>query len=448
MSPNGRALQNPIKTIMTYFAPRQGLFAVIILVSMSLHLLFFVVSQDYTQSKQQQAIAQHKATLIAEEIATPLNAQDRVSVSVIANRHIKDNQVDFVGVYDSKDNLIVPVGKESPQSFVATETITLHNQVLGSVAVHTHAINRAEIISQNWAFLLAMFVLHIIIVLIYGYIARPSKNMLKKIADDVRLRLLSPDIYPTISSTLTPQTDDVITPISSTQQTNNTRQPAKTTFDISSLEQDKTHDDQTSPSDQQRNKHTKDNYMVVQISFDDVNNLMATVSHHTKVAYFSLCTQLLTKAVHELLKLPVVSGVSLFGIDDYSEQGATVTLKAENRHAKVAVAAMMLAKLMTMLNQIVYDKHRELKRFGLPVRATVSSIKHKDNVMQVAQKYKERVLILVEDSDLRELSTYSELDKLINPHTVSERQSRWLKAVSESTANRIATVRDIVLLSD
>ena len=148
------------------------------------------------------------------------------------------------------------------------------------------------------------------------------------------------------------------------------------------------------------------------------------------------------------MKLPVVSGVSLFGIDDYSEQGATVTLKAENRHAKVAVAAMMLAKLMTMLNQIVYDKHRELKRFGLPVRATVSSIKHKDNVMQVAQKYKERVLILVEDSDLRELSTYSELDKLINPHTVSERQSRWLKAVSESTANRIATVRDIVLLSD
>lgn len=430
---------------MTYFAPRQGLFAVIMLVSMSLHLLFFVVSQDYAQSKEQQSLAQSHATLIAEEIATPLNAQDRVSVSVIANRYIKDGRIDFIGVYDSTDNLIVPVGQETPQGFIAKEPITLNNQVLGSVAVHTHAINRAEIISQNWGFLLAMFALHVIIGLIYGYIARPSKNMIQKIHDDMRLRLLNPEIYPTIAPNTT---DD--TPILTATDSATSDQEHDSTPDKANLNPPPKDDSvlTNTPDGFTDDRPTKSSYMVVQIRFNDADNLMATVSHHTKVAYFSLCTQLLNKAVHELLKLPVVSGVSLFGIDDYSEQGASVTLKADNRHAKVAVAAMMLAKLMTMLNQIVYDKHRELKRFGLPVRATVSDIEHKDDVLQVAQKYKERVLILVSESELRELGTYSELDKLINPHTVSERQTRWLKAVSESTASRIETVRDIVLLSD
>ena len=324
---------------MTYFAPRQGLFAVIILISMSLHLLFFVVSQDYTQSKQRQAIAEHKALLIADEIAIPLNAQDRISVSVIANRYIKDNQVDFIGVYDSKDNLIVPVGKESPQNFVANESITLHNQVLGSVVVHTHAVNRAEIISQNWVFLSAMFVLHIIIALIYGYIARPSKNMLKKIADDMRSHLLNSNVYSAISSA-PPQDDVVITPVSPSPVSPSNDTDQQTT--VTSTPSPKENKDDSQPP----KNSTKSSHMVIQIRFDDANNLMATVSHHTKVAYFSLCTELLNRAVVELLKLPVVSGVSLLEIDDYSEKGATVTLKADNRHAKVAVAAMMLAKLV------------------------------------------------------------------------------------------------------
>ncbi|MDO4896807.1 MAG: hypothetical protein Q3971_05525 [Moraxella sp.] len=418
---------------MTYFAPRQGLFAVIMLVSMSLHLLFFVLGQEHTLSQQQQAIAQQKATLIAEEITIPLHAQDRVSVSVITSRYIKDEQVDFIGVYDSNDSLIVPVGKESPQSFTIKEPITLHNQVLGSVAVHAHTINRAEIISKNWLFLVAVFALHVFIYLSYGYVARPSKNMLAKIAEDMRLRLLNSNVLPASLPVSPPSPPlEPITHQDSPKHDGDDNVPEP---DIPSSSSD-------IPAP------ISNNYIMIQIQFDDADGLMSTVSHHTKSAYFALCTQLLNKAVHELLQLPVVSGVSLFGIDDYSEQGAVVVLKADNRHAKVATAAMMLARLMILLNQIVYDKHRELKRFGLPVRAMVSDIDHKEHILQVAKKYKERILILVGETDLSQLSTYGELDKLINPTTIYERECRWLKAVSESTAKRIETVRDTVLLSD
>lgn len=414
---------------MTYFAPRQGLFAVIILVSISLHLLFFVIAQDYTLSQQRNSTAQHRASLIAKDIAVPLNAQDRVGISIIASAYLKDGQVDFIGVYDSNDNLIVPIGKESTQDFIAKEPITLDNQVLGSVAVHAHAINRAEIISLNWAFLVAMFALHIIIYLIYGYIARPSKNMLSKIAEDVRLRLINADILP-VTPAFEPDT-------------------TKTTPQVPEPAEADTPDDKPEPEETiSEPTPIKSSHIMVQIQFDDADGLMSTVSHHTKSAYFSLCTQLLTKAVTETLTLPVLSGVSMLDIEDYSEKGATVIFKADNPHGKVATTAMMLAKLMTILHQIVYDKHRELRRFGLPARAMVSDIDHQNHVLKVAKKHKERVLILLGESDLNQLQVYSELGKLTNPITVHEREARWLKALSESTAQRIEQVRDKVLLGD
>lgn len=423
---------------MTYFAPRQGLFAVIILVSISLHLLFFVIAQDYTLSQQRNSTAQHRASLIAKDIAVSLNAQDRVGISIIASAYLKDGQVNFIGVYDSSDNLIVPTGKESTQDFIAKEPITLNNQVLGSVAVHAHAINRAEIISLNWAFLVAMFALHVIIYLIYGYIARPSQNMLKKITEDVRLRLVSAEILPATSAFESDSTK--ITPLAPKPTQQEAEAELKTETDTPA--------DEPTPEVVSEPAPAKSSQIMVQIQFDDTDGLMSTVSHHTKSAYFSLCTQLLTKAVEKTLTLPVLSGVSVLDIEDYSEKGATVIFKADNPHGKVATTAMMLAKLMTILHQIVYDKHRELRRFGLPARAMVSDIEHRNHVLKVANKHKERVLILLGESDLNQLQVYSELGKLTNPITIHEREARWLKALSESTAQRIKQVRDKVLLED
>lgn len=424
---------------MTYFAPRQGLFAVIILASLVFHVLFFVISQEYEQKERQHATAQKEALLIAEEIAIPLNALDRVSVSVIANRYLKDDAISFIGVYDSEDNLIVPVGKESPSSIASTETITLKNQVLGSVAVQTHDINRAQIITQNWVYLVSILVLHIFLWLIYGYVARPSKNMLTKIAEDMRLHLLSSELLPENS-----KTDDKSAPLfESDAEPADTQTDDADTPDVAESEPTLDGDDGISLDTSQGS-----NYFAVQIRFEDANGLMNTVSHHTKSAYFNLCNQLLARAINELLKLPVISGVELFNIDDYGENGATVILQATNRHAKAATAAVMLGKLITMLNQIVYDKHRELKRFGLPVRAMVSSIERKDDILVIAKKHQERVLVLVSENDFLQLNTYGTFDKLINPTTVSERECRWLKSVSMSTAERLENVRDAVLLSE
>ena len=441
-----------IRTIMTYFAPRQGLFAIVMFISLSLQLLAFVVAQEYRINQQNQDSVKHDMILIAEEMSIPLNANDRVSLSVIAEHFIKDDSIDFVGVYNNENQLLVSVGKESESGFTAKETITHKDQMLGVVALHTKSVNRADIFRHHWIYLVMIAFLHVVVFLIYGYIARPSGNMIAKIRDDLRRQLLASDILQ--EETLAADNHKMFEPAS-----DDAKQATNKPKDVTDLDQKiptEPADDKTSQlsalqsekSLTQGEEHTKKEYVLVQIRFDDSNNLMTTVSHHTKSAYFALCDQLLVKSVDELLKLRVLSGVKLVGIDDYNEEGAKVVLQAENRHAKVATAGMMLARLSVILGQIVYDKHRELKRFCLPVHAMVSDIEHQEDMIAICKRHRERVLILLPDSSLNELNTYAVLDKLLKPTSVAERNCRWLKAVSETTAERLQQVCNLVLLTE
>lgn len=430
---------------MTYFAPRQGLFAVVILLSLSLHLLFFVLGQNHRLTEQYQQIAENNANIIAQEVAIAMQAKDRVSLSVITNRYAQDDNVDFIGIYDTKDTLLVPIGKQTDHHIIAHVPITVDNQVLGSVGVQTKAVNRSLIISDNWLYLISVLVLHFIIYLVYGYIARPSANMLKKITEDVRLRLLASGI------------------VSEEQQMHHIA-PASL---VAAPPLDKEHNDKTTDDDHATAQKTDNSsppvvndtlppaedlpfisLVAVQIRFEDPDDLLSAVSHHTKSTYFNLCNQILVKAVQELLKLPVLSGVSLHSLNDYDDNGTTVLLKADNRHAKATTAGVMLARLIVMLNQIVYDKHRELKRFCLTTRGMVSDFEHQKEIVAVSKNHRERVLILIPEAGIIEAKSYVNFERLSKPRTALERQSYYLKLVSESTLQRLFQVRDAVLLSE
>ena len=430
---------------MTYFAPRQGLFAVVILLSLSLHLLFFVLGQNHRLTEQYQQIAENNANIIAQEVAIAMQAKDRVSLSVIANRYAQDDNIDFIGIYDTKDTLLVPIGKQTDHHIIAHVPITVDNQVLGSVGVETKAVNRSLIISDNWLYLISVLVLHFIIYLVYGYIARPSANMLKKITEDVRLRLLASGI------------------VSEKQQMHHIA-PASL---VAAPPLDKEHNDKTTDDDHTTAQKTDNSsppvindtlppaedlpfisLVAVQIRFEDPDDLLSAVSHHTKSAYFNLCNQILVKAVQELLKLPVLSGVSLHSLNDYDDNGTTVLLKADNRHAKATTAGVMLARLIVMLNQIVYDKHRDLKRFCLTTRGMVSDFEHQKEIVAVSKNHRERVLVLIPEAGIIEAKSYVSFERLSKPRTALERQSYYLKLVSESTLQRLFQVRDAVLLSE
>ena len=154
---------------MTFLAPRQGLFAAIILISLCLHTLFFVVSEEREIKDEQRAVAEKSVALLAQELKVPLATNDRISMSVVADKYVKESQVSFVGIYDAKDQLLVPVGSDNDSGVALRESVVSGSDALGSVVVKAADVSRAEIISKHWLFLLGALGLHAKLRMLYDY---------------------------------------------------------------------------------------------------------------------------------------------------------------------------------------------------------------------------------------------------------------------------------------
>lgn len=428
---------------MTYSAPKKNLFAFIILFSLLLHLLFFAISAERNTSEQYRQVAESLVTELAGEVTVALANNDHVSASLIATEYAKEPQVGFVGVYDAKNNLIVPKGAEGAGGYrTKNETIATGDKVLGSVVIETKAVSYAILLSEHWLFLLSTVVLHALIFVAYGYVARPSKELKLQIATDVRARLLTQDLLPVNPEIYeTPSTSQNQNPASSTAQ----NQHHADSQSLSNAEATKAN--ATDVQDDDENPQLSESY-VVQVRFDDPNQILQAVGYDSKQAYFALCNQLLEKSVTKLLELPLLAGVSVGEISDFDEDGASVTLYADNEHAKPAIAAMMLAKLILMVNQVVYDKHRELGRFALLMHTTASDAAQSTAVLNVSKRRRLELVMLFDAAAKAQVASQATLIALQSPNSIAERECQLMMSVGQHMAGRLNIVRNAVLLDD
>ena len=167
-----------------------------------------------------------------------------------------------------------------------------------------------------------------------------------------------------------------------------------------------------------------------------------------RLPYLALCTQLLNQAVTELLKQPLLLGVSAINEPRFDESGAYVMLKADNSHAKVALAGVMLAKLYLMLNKIIHDKHIELSRFALPAKAGVSDnaqVEAMSHLLESVGK-KEQMLILLPNAGIKQINHHVQLQSVMRPTTVYERECAIFDGGNDAMIQRLADVRNAVLM--
>lgn len=413
---------------MTYSAPKKNLFFLIVLLSALLHLLFFSISYERQASEQYRQVAESLVAELGTSMTVALANNDTVSASLIADGYMKEPQIGFVGVYDAKNNLIVPKGEEGAGGYrTRNQTVASGDKVLGSVVIETKPISYAIVLSEHWLFLLATAVLHLALFVLYGYLARPTEALKNQIATDVRARLLTQGLLP-YQLQDKPSTNDEQAPTPSSMQDN------EGVFESS----DETFEDESDDVDG----------YVVQICFNDPNRLLDAVGYDGKQAYFALCNQLLEKTVDKLLASAFVAGVSVAKIGEFDEQGATVTLTAQNEHAKVATASLMLAQLVLMVNQVVYDKHRELGRFALPMTTIASSAEQASSAFSIAKRRRLPMLTLFNAQAKNQLAPYATLENLQNPNSISERECQTIDAMSHGMVERLNTLRDAVLLED
>ncbi|WP_333613388.1 hypothetical protein [Psychrobacter sp.] len=493
---------------MTYLAPRQGLFAIILLVSFCLQTLLLVISTDQQLSNSRAQKGEQMVAQLIDEARLSLENKDRVSLSVIANRYTSEQDVTRILIKDNNGDVLVPVGNAPmQQGDTISQIATKGDAVIGSVALTLKDISKGEIIAMQWPFVIGSMLLHLLLWLIYGYIARPTKEQINALSRDIQD--LHREQYRQIDQRefargyernleRGDETEDVSTESTSaanaaatSRNPNTDKSDLPRKLDIHSavnqyvrgqqgqnLELDATHDttahamsndgadnlqDQLTAGNANNHDSHKSNgsngmarlsanrpfdSVSVQIVFHDEFNMLERLAPSQRLPYLALCTQLLNQAVTELLKQPLLLGVSAINEPHFDESGAYVMLKADNSHAKVALAGVMLAKLYLMLNKIIHDKHIELSRFALPAKAGVSDnaqVEAMSHLLESVGK-KEQMLILLPTAGIKQINHHVQLQSVMRPTTVYERECAIFDGGNDAMIQRLADVRNAVLM--
>ena len=493
---------------MTYLAPRQGLFAIILLVSFCLQTLLLVISTDQQLSNSRAQKGEQMVAQLIDEARLSLENKDRVSLSVIANRYTSEQDVTRILIKDNNGDVLVPVGNAPmQQGDTISQIATKGDAVIGSVALTLKDISKGEIIAMQWPFVIGSMLLHLLLWLIYGYIARPTKEQINALSRAIQD--LHREQYRQIDQRefargyernleRGDETEDVSAESASaanaaatSRNPNVDKSDLPRKLDIHSavnqyvrgqqgqnLELDATRDtnahamsndgadnlqDQLTAGNANNHDSHKSNgsngmarlsanrpfdSVSVQIVFHDEFNMLERLAPSQRLPYLALCTQLLNQAVTELLKQPLLLGVSAINEPHFDESGAYVMLKADNSHAKVALAGVMLAKLYLMLNKIIHDKHIELSRFALPAKAGVSDnaqVEAMSHLLESVGK-KEQMLILLPNAGIKQINHHVQLQSVMRPTTVYERECAIFDGGNDAMIQRLADVRNAVLM--
>lgn len=432
---------------MQYLAPRQGLFAVIILVSFCFHVLFFVVNGQRQAKENYHNTATVLASELGQELKLPLAINDRVSASVIASRYLNNPAIAYIGIYDTNDRLIVPIGNEN-DSVAISQNIAEADKNLGKLVIQPTDVSRAKILVQFWLFLLISALLHAMIWMIYGYIARPSDELTQTIAKDVRDNLVASGIVLTTPDNKEPS-----------QPKNKGDKPVVTEYKadnkrtvnefLRELGKNSGQQEEAPPNPIASTEKPADT-TIVQIAFIDKHGLFAMLEQEVKAAYLALCNQLIEKMLDRLLARPVLAGVQVhksypFELRDGVPM-ALVCFEKGNDGANIALAGAMLVKLIPLVNQVVYDRHREMGYFALPMKAVVSDDSRADAAWILLQKYHDPSLVLLNATDVQSIAGQMNLSHQKNASNIYERECRILTAVHDDMAAQLLRLRNEVLV--
>ncbi|OPH36554.1 hypothetical protein [Moraxella atlantae] len=465
---------------MNQLAPRQGIFAVILLISFCLHLVALMLSSEKQQYDARSAKAEQIVQQLSQEAITALSNQDRISLSVLANRYQIDPDVARMVITDPSKHVLVQTGQTQTESGqIIEQPIIANSQVLGYANLTMKAVSKGELVASQWLFVLASAVLHAFLWLIYGYVARPTAAQLAQIGERVQQKMaLARGLSPALDKPAPDATTTVYAPIhdgdtdehtaddrarggKTIQDYLNAQRNAQSQADSASKTAEPISSKPVTDLSAQAPVTTSTSgfaadpmhgQAVVLVQFYDEFNLLEHLAPEVATPYFALCQALLQRVV-ESFNPPkgalrrYANRVHISEVGTFDHNGATLQLTGDTN--QLALASMLIGKLFIMLGQVVYEKHRELSRFALPVCVGAAGADQQADLARVLAKRSKAngLLVLFAAPMLRPLSSSVRLENLRQPTTPAEREAAFYQGLTADIMQALIHQRDAILTS-
>ncbi|WP_436915645.1 hypothetical protein [Acinetobacter gandensis] len=409
-------------------APRQGLFASLLVVCFALHTFLLVLATTHQLNENRASQGQLMTTQLVTDSLSELEPANTVSLALLADRYATNPSVASIRILNANNQVLATGGLTKTRDGEIFVRDALQNEKkVGTVEITLIKPSIGEILRTQWAAILFSLFLHGLLWLAYRAIARPSRTeYLARINNVSRLK----HEIQTLTQALEQEKHNAAVAIAQAQQNAQAKAKHK---EIKPVVLDS-------------------NSLALNIQFYDPKQLLDTVNKTVSVPYFNLCQIFLNKATELCLQHYKLNSSDISTVHKFDEHGATISMTADTPDALRCLT--MISAVFQLLSDVLYKRYREEKRFVLQTRSAISSSVEAMQLssVQAAERLVQQLsakesAMHVPTTLLKDIADRFQLVSLPNPTNVLTRHAFIINGMDSDAAELAQSFRTEILKS-
>lgn len=416
-------------------APRQGLFASLLIISFAVHVTLMIHATNQQLSNTRAIQGELMTRQLADDSLAMLAPVDTVSLALMANRYSSRPDVSALKIMAADNRVLATSGSAPTRSGeIFNKKIMLDQQPIGRVELTLIKPSIGELIRMQWPPILLSLLVHALLWLLYRVVARPTRReYLQSLAREQQLQeqMVALKLHAEMAQKNAMMAQALANP-------NSVPKP-----DLKAREEIGA---------------TSQQHFTLLIDFVDPKQLLGTLSPGLAQPYFNLCQTLLEQAITQTQQYFAPHRIDYKIEQHFSSTGAVISAPnhysngsdANSGNVSSVLFLTQVAKLFNLLTEVVYKRHRELKRFALQTRATIAESQTNQSGQSLAHSlmaYMQANQLAVHacDEQLLTLQQHFELSPLDNPTDAQTREAVIISAMKIEQAQFIREARERIL---
>ena len=424
------AVNNPYNFLWNFKlnAPRQGLFASLLIVSFAFHTFLLVVATTHQLNENRASQGQLMTTQLVTDSLAELEPANTISLALLANRYATNPSVASIRILDAQKQVLATSGMaKTRQGEVFVRDALQNEKKVGTIEITLIKPSIGEILRTQWLAILVSLFIHLFLWLAYRAIARPTRSeYLTRLNNEARLK----HEIQQLTEALEAEKANRHIAMAQAQQAQ-VKPKAELKPLIKSLESDQ-------------------DILALNIQYYDPKQLMNTVNQSVSVPYFNLCQIFLNKSIELCAQHFKLSSKDFTVQQVFNQNGALISIDADKPDA--AQCILMIGSVFQLLSEVLYKRYREDKRFVLQTRCAITtSVEAMQlDALQAAERLanhliaKEMALYLSNDQ-LKYIGDCYQLVALPNPTNVLTRHSFMINGMNQECAELAQNIRTEIL---
>ncbi len=409
-------------------APRQGLFASLLIVSFAFHTFLLVLATTHQLNENRANQGQLMTSQLVTDSLSELEPANTVSLALLVNRYATNPSIASIRILDAKNQVLATGGQSrTREGEVFVRDAIINEKKVGTIEITLIKPSIGEILRTQWLAILLSLLVHGLLWLAYRAIARPSRSeYLARINNESRLK----HELQLLTQALEQEKHQTALALAQAQQQ---PKPVMSPKANKAIEQSQDQDN-----------------IALNIQFYDPKQLLDTVTQSVSVPYFSLCQIFLNKSIELCVQHYKLNRSDIQTVQPFHEDGATLSIAANTPNAAACMA--MIGTVFQLLSEVLYKRYREEKRFVLQTRSGLSTAVEamQLSAVQAAERLVHQLsarenAVHLPNELLDQLSAHYELVSMPNPTNVLMRHAFMINGMDSQSAELAQSLRTEIL---